>query len=235
MRVGVETSHIYQEFLVGDGSTLRVLHDVNLKAARGEVTMIVGPSGCGKTTLLSIVSGILTPTRGEVYVFGTNLTTLTDAQKVTFRRENVGFIFQAYNLVQTLSVAENAAIPLLASGVPYAKAIEVAHEMLAHLGLKGKEDKFPLKLSGGEQQRVSIARALVHNPKILVCDEPTAALDAAAGQKVMELLTRMALDKERVVLVVTHDNRIFKFADRIVKMSDGRIMSTESMKRSQER
>ncbi len=231
MTVALETSHIDQDFLSGDGSILHVLRDINLKIHSGRITMIVGPSGCGKTTLLSILSGILTPTRGSVCIFGKDISHLTDGEKVTFRRQNVGFMFQSYNLIQTLSAAENVAIPLLANGIAYNQALKEAYALLDQLGLEGKGGKFPLKLSGGEQQRVAIARALVHHPKILVCDEPTAALDAAAGQTIMGILTKAALDKDRVVIVVTHDNRIFHFAHTIVTMSDGRILSTEAMQK----
>lgn len=223
MTTALEISHIYKDFIVGDGSILSVLKDISLNIASGDITMIVGPSGCGKTTLLSIISGILTPTKGSILFFGQELTRLTDTEKVTFRKENVGFIFQSYNLIPTLSAVENVAIPLLANGWRYGDALRRSYEGLAHLGLEGKGDKPPLKLSGGEQQRVAIARALVHDPKMVVCDEPTAALDEAVGQRVMELLTKVALNEGRIVVVVTHDPRIYHFADRVVSMNDGQI------------
>jgi putative ABC transport system ATP-binding protein len=146
------------------------------------------------------------------------------SQKVIFRRENIGFIFQQYNLLPALTAAENASIPLLAAGVSSAIATDKARKILEQIGMQGQTEKLPRQLSGGQQQRVAIARALVHNPKLIVCDEPTAALDAKTGQGVMEILREIANDQDRAVLVVTHDNRIYRFADRILEMSDGRII-----------
>lgn len=221
----VETRGIVKDFPAGDGFA-RVLHGIDLAVEKGRLTMLVGPSGCGKTTLLSIMTGILSPTAGDVLVTGVPITDLPDAKKVTFRRKTLGFIFQQYNLLPALSAAENAAIPLIADGSPWSKAVKRAADLLAELGLQDHIGKLPNQLSGGQQQRVAIARALVHEPGVIVCDEPTAALDAEAGRTVMELLARRAKDERRAVIVVTHDDRIFSFADRIVSMSDGRILST---------
>jgi putative ABC transport system ATP-binding protein len=204
---------------------LRVLHGVSFAAPFGKLSMLVGPSGCGKTTLLSILSGTLTPTSGEVQVMGERLSALSDSARVMFRRRQIGFIFQQYNLIATLTAAENAAIPLIADGVSFDVAVARATEMLARLGLADHVKKLPRQLSGGQQQRVAIARALTHEPALVVCDEPTAALDAHAGQAVMELLDAAAADPKRAVVVVTHDDRIYRFADRIVAMEDGRIHS----------
>jgi putative ABC transport system ATP-binding protein len=206
------------------GETIRVLHGVSARLDYGKLTMLVGPSGCGKTTVLSILSGTLSATTGHVTVLGQHLDHLSNNNLVRFRRRNIGFIFQQYNLIQTLTAAENAAIALIADGVPWEDATAKAGRMLDHLGLGGHKNKMPRQLSGGQQQRVAIARALSHNPDLVVCDEPTAALDAEAGQAVMALLDEAASDSRRGVLIVTHDDRIFSFADRIIRMEDGRII-----------
>jgi len=199
------------------------LHGIDFEVLAGELTMLVGPSGCGKTTLISIIAGILTPTTGEIEICGKPITRMSDAQKVAFRRSNIGFIFQQYNLLPALTAAENAAIPLVAAGMPMARAAGVAAMILETIGMGAHLGRLPNQLSGGQQQRVAIARALVHAPRLIVCDEPTAALDAGSGQTVLEILKRAALNPDRTVIVVTHDTRIYSFADRIVAMEDGRI------------
>jgi putative ABC transport system ATP-binding protein len=224
--LAVSTRGIVKDFESGD-ATARVLHGIDLDLRAGELTMLVGPSGCGKTTLLSIITGILTQTAGTVSVYGTDLGSLRDNEKVVFRRQRLGFIFQQYNLLPALTAAENAALPLVAAGISLKDAVPRAAEVLRRMDMAGHLDKTPAHLSGGQQQRVAIARALVHGPQLIVCDEPTAALDASTGLTVMETLHEIALDPARAVLVVTHDNRIFRYADRIVRMSDGRIESDE--------
>ncbi|WP_036257679.1 ABC transporter ATP-binding protein [Methylocapsa aurea] len=226
--ITVNCRGITKSFPVGDVS-VPVLHGVDLELPAGELTMLVGPSGCGKTTLISIIAGILTPTDGEVEICGENITRMRDAEKVAFRRRNIGFIFQQYNLLPALTVAENAAIPLVASGVPMAKATVTAAAILGEIGMGDHLGKFPNQLSGGQQQRVAIVRALVHEPKLIVCDEPTAALDAETGRIVLEILKTAALAPDRAVAVVTHDSRIYRFAERIVTMEDGRIRSIRMM------
>jgi putative ABC transport system ATP-binding protein len=207
---------------------LRVLHDVNLALPFGRMSFLVGPSGSGKTTLLSILSGTLTPTHGEVDVMGERLDRMAPAELVRFRRRRIGFVFQQYNLLASLTAEENAAIPLIADGVAHGSAVRRAREVLVRLGLAGHERKLPRQLSGGQQQRVAIARALVHEPALVVCDEPTAALDAQAGRAVMELLDAAADDPHRAVLVVTHDDRIYRFADRIFAIEDGRLLDGDA-------
>jgi putative ABC transport system ATP-binding protein len=187
--------------------------------------MLVGPSGCGKTTLVSIVAGTLEPTAGEVVVLGQDLARMSNGQTVRFRRENVGFVFQSYNLLPALTAVENAAVPLLIAGWRRARAVEAAGHVLAELGLGDRLANLPSELSGGQQQRVAIARALVHSPRLLVCDEPTSALDAENGRITMELIERVAVQPGRAVIVVTHDARVYSFADRIAAMEDGRIES----------
>jgi len=207
-----------------NGLKTQVLFDVDLEVASGELTMLVGPSGCGKTTLLSILSGTLKPTGGDVEVMGNVITRMKDSEKVILRRRRIGFIFQQYNLLPALTAAENAAMALVADGMPLKVATEKARVVLETLGMGPHADKLPRQLSGGQQQRVAIARAIVHAPDLVVCDEPTAALDAETGRQVMELLKDAAAGPGRAVLVVTHDNRIYRYADRIVAMEDGRIV-----------
>ena len=223
MEIAATIRNLNKDFQVGD-ENVRVLHDIVTDIRMGELTMLVGPSGCGKTTLISIVSGILSPTSGVINLLGYDLSRMTDGEKVIFRRTHVGFIFQQYNLLPALTAAENAAMPLFAADVPHQEAISQATEILNQIGMSGQTEKLPRQLSGGQQQRVAIARALVHHPNFIVCDEPTAALDAKTGKGVMEILTNIAKDKNRAVLIVTHDNRIYHFADRILEMSDGRLM-----------
>jgi putative ABC transport system ATP-binding protein len=211
-----------------NGTRTRVLHGVDLDIAFGKLTMLVGPSGCGKTTLLSIISGTLRPTRGDVDVMDARITAMKDSEKVRFRRSRIGFIFQQYNLLPALTAAENAATPLITAGVSLSEAVASAKATLKGLGMGPHVDKLPRQLSGGQQQRVAIARALIHKPAVIVCDEPTAALDAESGRQVMDLLKDAARDDTRAVLVVTHDNRIFRYADRIVSMEDGRIVGDEN-------
>lgn len=229
MTIAIQASNITKHFPVGE-DRITVLHGINLDIKLGELTMLTGPSGCGKTTLISILSGILSPSSGDIKVTGHLINSMDDNQKVLFRRNNIGFIFQQYNLLPALSAAENAAMPLFAAGVAEEEALEKSRAILDQIGLAGHTEKKPKQLSGGQQQRVAIARSLVHNPRVIVCDEPTAALDAKSGQSIMEILRNVANDKSRAVIVVTHDNRIYHFADRTLTMSDGRIIDDTSNK-----
>jgi putative ABC transport system ATP-binding protein len=207
-----------------DGAnTTQVLRDIDIGFQAGAMSLLVGPSGCGKTTLISIIAGILSPTSGTVRVFEQRMEELKDSALVKFRLKNIGFIFQQYNLLPTLTAAENASVALAASGFSRKVAVERAAAMLERLGLGDHVHKLPSQLSGGQQQRVAIARALVHEPRLVVCDEPTAALDAASGHRVMELMREVAVAPDRACIVVTHDNRIFNFADRIIEMEDGKV------------
>jgi len=226
VQVALSASNVQMEF-GSNGAKTRVLRGVDLEIAFGRLTMLVGPSGCGKTTLLSILSGTLTPTAGEVRLMGASITAMRDAEKVRFRRSRIGFIFQQYNLLPALTAAENAAAPLIAAGVSLKEATARSRRALEELGMGPHTEKLPRQLSGGQQQRVAIARALVHEPALVVCDEPTAALDADSGRQVMELLKAASLDPRRAVLVVTHDNRIFPYADRIIAMEDGAIVGDQ--------
>lgn len=212
----------------GTGSSrVQALRGVDLEVRLGELLMLVGPSGCGKTTLISVVAAILDHDEGQVTVFDRVLSTMSQIEKTRFRGANIGFVFQAYNLIPTLTVAENVAIPLLILGSRRSAAIRRAREVLDAVGLGEKVGALPPALSGGQQQRVAIARALVNNPRLIVCDEPTSALDADTGRLVMDVLRRSALSADRALMIVTHDNRIFSFADRIARMDDGRITLVE--------
>ncbi len=219
---------VTKEFGSGDTGAL-ALRGVDLDIAYGETTLLVGPSGCGKTTLISIIAGLLNPTDGEVSVLGHDLSELRGASLVNFRKRNIGFVFQQYNLLPALTAAENAAVPLLIAGEYRTKAVRTAKDLLTDVGLEPRMNAYPSQLSGGQQQRVAIARALIHQPRLMVCDEPTAALDAQSGQTVMQLLKRVGVQPDRALIIVTHDSRVYGFGDRIVHMSDGRIERVEEM------
>lgn len=203
------------------------LNAVNFDARTNELLMIVGPSGCGKTTLLSVIAGTLKFDEGEIELFNTPLHALTQAQITEFRRKYIGFIFQQYHLIPTIDCLENISIPLLLNGYSKKQAEEKAAVTLEQVGLKGRERENPRKLSGGQQQRIAIARAIVHEPRLVICDEPTAALDAETGSRTMELLVDIAKAPGRCVIVVTHDSRIFKYADRVATMDDGSVLNIE--------
>jgi putative ABC transport system ATP-binding protein len=214
--------------IYGSGNAeVHALRGVDLDVYPGEITMLVGPSGCGKTTLLSVVAGILRPTSGTVTALGTDLTRLNSWRRTAFRRENVGFVFQQFNLLPALTAAENAAVPLVIQGLSKRAALARANELLTKMGMGDRLHNLPGNLSGGQQQRVAIARALVHNPHLLVCDEPTSALDAKTGHTILELLRSIAIEGDRAVIIVTHDSRIFEFADTLARMDDGHIVSVD--------
>jgi putative ABC transport system ATP-binding protein len=215
-----------KHFGAGD-RRVQALSGVELDLLAGQMSLIVGPSGCGKTTLLSVVAGILDADQGEVSIFGREITAMRDRAKTDFRARNIGFVFQQYNLLPALTAAENAAIPLVIAGWSKDRAVRRASEVLSSIGMGKKVSSLPGQLSGGQMQRVAIARALVHDPKLLVCDEPTAALDHETGIKVMELLHEAAVRPDRAVVVVTHDNRVFQFGDRIAHMDDGQVVQVE--------
>ena len=206
-------------------SAVTALQGVNLHVYTNELLMLAGPSGCGKTTLISVIAGILDQDAGDCAVFGQEFVYMGNSAKTRLRGETVGFVFQAFNLLPTLSAAENVAIPLMLNGVGRGQALRQARDMLDRVGLGNRTRSLPTQLSGGQQQRVAIARAMIHDPKLIVCDEPTSALDHETGHKVMEILREVALGEGRSLIIVTHDARIFEFADRIARMDDGRIVS----------
>ena len=215
----------------GTGDTrVRALRGVDLEVHTGEMMMLVGPSGSGKTTLISIIAGVLERDDGECRVFGHDFKHMNHREKARYRGRNVGFVFQLFNLIPTLSAAENVAAPLLINGTKRREALDKAREILGRVGMGDRTRSLPRELSGGQQQRVAIARAMVHDPKFIVCDEPTSALDHETGHKVMELLHNVVVGDDRALVVVTHDSRIFEFANCIAKMDDGHIISVEPVR-----
>lgn len=212
----------------GESDTrIHALRRLDLDIGMGELAMLVGPSGCGKTTLISVIAGLLDASEGELEVLGEHPAGMTAKERILFRRRNLGFVFQQFNLLPSLTAAENVAVPLFIAGWKRRPAVEKAADLLAELGLADRIHAVPSQLSGGQQQRVAMARALIHQPRLVVCDEPTSALDATAGHKVMELLAEIAVRPDRAVIVVTHDNRVLDFADTIAHMEDGRITAVE--------
>lgn len=213
----------------GEGTAKVVaLRGIDLDIYAGELMMLVGPSGCGKTTLISVIAGILDRDEGECTVLGSDYATMRAPAKTRFRGHNIGFVFQSFNLLPTLTAAENVAVPLMLLGESRTAAVKKGKELLGRVGLGDRSKSLPSQLSGGQQQRVAIARALVHDPKLIVCDEPTSALDHETGHKVMELFKEVAVKTERVLIIVTHDQRIYSFADRIAKLDDGMVQSIAS-------
>lgn len=206
-------------------STIQAVRGVSLQINEGEVIAIMGPSGCGKTTLLNVLSGIDEPTSGGVMLEGKPLFGISDDERSRMRAENLGFIFQDFNLLPVLSAVENVELPLLMIGKPAAEARKTALDALAAVGLGERSDHRPSELSGGQQQRVAIARAIVHKPTVILCDEPTGNLDSATSSTVMELLKGINEKLGTTFLLVTHDSDVAQQCSRILQMEDGQIVS----------
>ena len=223
----ISAKQLVKWFGEGDTRTYAV-RNVDIDAYFGEILYLVGPSGSGKTTLLSMISGILRPDSGSVQIDETNIWSLNNDQLADFRLNRVGFVFQDYHLFPRLTTVENVAIPLILKRRDWDESIHEAINYLDIVGLKGRADLPPFKLSGGEQQRVAIARAMVSQPDILIFDEPTASLDGDTGRKIMSFVKANILNEKRCILIVTHDSRIFEYADRIMKMEDGAVTTIEN-------
>lgn len=214
---------------------VRALHPTDFEIHQGEVLVIMGPSGSGKTTLLSILGLLLRPSEGEVLLHGQGLDGSDEESLTRLRRDNVGFVFQQMSLLSSLTALENVSMPLLFKGVGPERRKALAREMLAKVGLEGKDQAKPRQLSGGQQQRVAIARALVTGAVALLCDEPTASLDAASGRNVLEILRQSATHMGRAVVIVTHDERVLQYGDRLVEVADGVVRSARSLPEERER
>jgi len=224
--LAVRATELNKWFGEGDART-HAVKDVTFDAYFGEMLYIEGPSGSGKTTLLSMISGILRPTSGRVALEGQDIWGMSDDELADFRLHRVGFVFQDYHLFPRLTTLENAAIPLVLKRTAWDQAMEEAMHYLEVVGLKDRADLPPVKLSGGEQQRVAIARAIASQPDVMVFDEPTASLDGDTGRRIVEFVKREILTARKCILVVTHDSRIFEYADRIMRMEDGRLKSID--------
>lgn len=224
--LAMRATELVKWFGEGDAKTVAV-QCVSFDAFFGEMLYIEGPSGSGKTTLLSLISGILRPNSGTVVVKDRDIWDLTSDQLADFRLNTVGFVFQDYHLFPRLTTVENVAIPLILKRLDWDKSIDEAMEYLDIVGIKDRALLPPVKLSGGEQQRVAIARAIASHPDILIFDEPTASLDGDTGRRIVEFVKNNILNDKRCIIIVTHDSRIFEYADRIIKMEDGRIISFE--------
>ncbi|SPQ01474.1 ABC transporter ATP-binding [Candidatus Sulfobium mesophilum] len=224
--VAVMAKELVKWFGEEDAKTYAV-RGVSFDAHFGEMLYIVGPSGSGKTTLLSMISGILRPNKGSVVVEDKDIWSLTSDEIAEFRLSTVGFVFQDYHLFPRLTTLENVAIPLILKKLDWNESIQVAAKFLEIVGLKERAHLPPVKLSTGEQQRVAIARAIASSPDLLIFDEPTASLDGETGRRILDFVKKNILNERRCIIIVTHDNRIFEYADKIMKMSDGKIMDVE--------
>jgi putative ABC transport system ATP-binding protein len=227
-QTGVNCRGVTKTYGQGNAA-VQALRGVDLEVRTGELLMLVGPSGCGKTTLISVLAGLLQRDDGDCSVLDHDYKQMSLNDTTRFRGRNIGFVFQTFDLIPALTAVENVATPLFINGVKRRAALEQAGSVLKKVGFDDRMiSSLPKDLSGGQQQRVAIARAMVHNPRMIVCDEPTSALDSESGHLVMNLMRQFALGKDRVLVVVTHDDRIFEFADRIARMEDGRITRVEN-------
>jgi len=223
----IEATGVQKVYAAG-GLRVRALRGVDLGVRRGEMVAIMGPSGCGKTTLLNVLSGLDDLSDGEVYVDGESIKGMSDRRRTRFRAEKMGFIFQSYNLIPVLSAIENIELPLLVAGKKPKKAREWARDAIEMVGLADQARKRPAEMSGGQQQRITVARSLVNNPAIVWADEPTGALDSETSKGIMDLLVRMNEAQKQTFVLVTHDAAVAARAHRTIRMRDGRIASDET-------
>jgi putative ABC transport system ATP-binding protein len=227
--IAVRCRGLTKTYGIGDAKVM-ALRGVDLEVRLGELLMLVGPSGCGKTTLISVIAAILSQDSGSCEVLGEELQGMDQRQRTHFRGVSIGFVFQLFNLLPALSAIENVSVPLLINSVSRKDAESRASQLLTEVDLGERLHALPAELSGGQQQRVAIARALVHHPKLIVCDEPTSSLDHDTGRSVLNILRDLAKSPDRALIVVTHDPRIFEFADRIAHMDDGKITEITDQK-----
>lgn len=220
----IEVKNLYKIYKIGE-NRVRALNGVDFSIEKGEFACVVGTSGSGKSTLLNMMAGLEKPTKGEIIIAGEHMETKSESQLVMFRQAHVGFIFQSYNLLQNMTAVENVALPLTFQGVPKKVRLQRAREMLKLVGLEKYGKHRPGQMSGGQQQRVGIARALVVQPEIIFADEPTGNLDSNTSLEVLQLMQRIAREKQQTFVMVTHDNYLAGFGDRIINIRDGKILS----------
>ncbi len=230
----IEVRNLYKLYRVGD-SVVRALNGVSFNIYEGEFCAIVGTSGSGKSTLLNLLAGLEKPTKGEVVISGQHMEQLNEDGLVRFRRENVGFIFQSFHLIGTMNAVENVALPLSFRGESRSARLQKADKMLDLVNLKKHKKHLPNQMSGGQQQRVGVARALVVEPKIIFADEPTGNLDSHTSEEVMELMRRVVKEQKRTLVMVTHDNHLATYADRVFHIIDGEIVKVENNREIKER
>ena len=204
---------------------VKAVNGIDLMISEGEFTALKGPSGCGKTTLLNLLGGLDQPNSGSIIIAGTDITSLSDTELIDFRLHNIGFVFQAYNLIPVLSATENVSFIMLLQNRPKNERLERANQLLNAVGLQGKEDKRPGQLSGGQQQRVAVARALASKPKFVLADEPTANLDSESTTKLLEIMLQLNKQENMTFVFATHDDRVISKAKRVIGVSDGKIIS----------
>lgn len=219
----IMTKDLIKVYRAGKSEVI-ALRGLDMQIADGEAVAIQGPSGCGKTTLLNLIGGIDRPTAGRIEVDGTNIVDAADGDLVTYRRDKVGFVFQFFNLVPTLTAEENVQLPMQLAGIARERQTRRASELLRLVGLQTRASHRPDELSGGEQQRIAIAVALANDPPLILADEPTGELDTKTGQEILELFERLNRDLRKTVIIVTHDDRVARIANRILRIEDGKIV-----------
>lgn len=222
----IQVKNLYKIYRVGE-ERVRALNGLDFSIYKGEFCSIVGTSGSGKSTLLNMLAGLEPPTKGEIVIAGEHIETKTENQLVKFRRDHIGFIFQSFNLMPTMNAVENVALPLTFQGMDKKKRMQKAQEVLKLVSLTKHMKHTPTQMSGGQQQRVGVARALVVDPEIIFADEPTGNLDSNTSKEVMELMKKVVREKQQTLVMVTHDNHLASFADRIFHISDGKIIKIE--------
>lgn len=226
MKSIIQVDNLYKLYRVGD-SIVRALDGVSFNICEGEFCAIVGTSGSGKSTLLNMLAGLEKPTRGEIIISGCHIESMKEDELVKFRREKIGFIFQSFHLIGTMDAMENVAMPLMFKGEPRKSRLRKADRMLDMMNLKKHKRHLPNQMSGGQQQRVGVARALVTDPEIIFADEPTGNLDSHTSEEVMHLMQKIVREQKRTLIMVTHDNHLAEYADRVFHISDGKIVQIE--------